>query len=157
MLKISNPFQTNREYYCFACSPHNPIGLKMSFYETETELCSFWQPQDVYEGYTNVLHGGIQGTLMDELAAWTVYIKGKTAGVTQTMQVEYKKPVFINQGVIELRASYQQEKRTRALIKVNLYNHDKEICSTARLHYFIYPLKIAKQKFQYPGHAAFYK
>ena len=33
MKKIINPWSGNPKYNCFGCSPNNPFGLHMEFYE----------------------------------------------------------------------------------------------------------------------------
>jgi len=64
-------------YQCFGCAPHNHNGLQMSFAEDGEYVVSEWEPKDYFQGYYNVLHGGIQATLMDEIASWLVQIKLK--------------------------------------------------------------------------------
>ena len=76
MKKLINPNSDLESDNCFACSPHNEIGLQMEFYEEDQKIISLWQPKRDYEGFQNILHGGIQATLIDEIAAWSVFIKG---------------------------------------------------------------------------------
>ena len=83
MKEIKNPFLDRKDYCCFGCSPANHIGLRMKFYEEEEFVVSEWLPRSEFEGYANVLHGGIQATLMDEIASWTIYVKAGTGGVTR--------------------------------------------------------------------------
>jgi len=87
MRKISNPFTGLDGYNCFGCSPDNISGLHMTFYEDDEELVSVWDPKDHFHGYLNILHGGIQATLMDEISSWVVYIKLRTAGFTSKLNV----------------------------------------------------------------------
>ena len=71
MKKIVNPYAKagRAEYQCFGCSPQNAKGLQMKFQLDGEEVVSVWNPQKWAEGYMNVLHGGIQATLLDEVAA----------------------------------------------------------------------------------------
>jgi len=80
MKKIRNPFAGMQGFDCFGCSPDNPIGLKLNFIEEAEYLTSEWQPSDHLQGYMNILHGGIQATLMDEIASWTILCQGKNRG-----------------------------------------------------------------------------
>ena len=41
MKKIINPWKGLKGYYCFGCSPENPMGVKMEFYEDGDEIVSF--------------------------------------------------------------------------------------------------------------------
>ena len=38
MKKIINPWKGLKGYYCFGCSPENPMGVKMEFYEDGDEI-----------------------------------------------------------------------------------------------------------------------
>jgi len=42
--------------------------MKLEFWEDGGELYAEWEPQPHFVGWENVLHGGIQATLMEELA-----------------------------------------------------------------------------------------
>lgn len=72
MKKIRNPFALHKsqDYNCFGCSPDNEIGLNLEFWDTGDEIITQWMPDNKFVGYKNVLHGGIQATIMDEIASW---------------------------------------------------------------------------------------
>ena len=153
MKYILNPFVKLPGYDCFGCSPNNPIGLRMQFYVKDDLVFCDWNPSEHYQGWKNVLHGGIQATLMDEIASWVVFVKIGSAGVTKTITVEYIKPVYIK-WPIRLIASLVKYENPIANIKVALYSNN-ELCSEADVSYFVYPEEIARRKFYYPGLAAF--
>lgn len=155
MRKINNVYAVLPGYNCFACNPTNEYGLKMSFYEVGNEIISEWMPEEHFQGYKGVLHGGIQATLLDETASWFVNVKLKTAGVTSTMKINYIKPVRVNVGKLVLKASLFERKDKTAIIKVDLLNSDNIMCAEAYVEYFVYPEEIAKRKFNYPGYEAF--
>ncbi|MCF7886075.1 MAG: PaaI family thioesterase [Candidatus Marinimicrobia bacterium] len=155
--KLYKPEKFNKEATCFACSPYNKIGLQMEFFEAGDQIVSYWEPDKKYEGFHNVLHGGIQSTLIDEIAAWAVFIKGETAGVTKKISVNYKQPVYISKGLIKLTAKFRQKDTKHATIDVKLYNHQEQLATLGEALYLIYPLKIARKKFNYPGVEAFYQ
>ena len=66
MDKIMNPWRNVEGYLCFGCSPDNPSGLKMEFYEDGDEIVSIWQPRPEFQGWLDTLHGGIQAVLSPE-------------------------------------------------------------------------------------------
>ena len=78
MKKIINPWEGLDGYMCFGCAPNNPLGLHMEFFEDGDDIVAFWKPQGTYQGWLRTLHGGIQTTLMDELAGWVVLRKLQT-------------------------------------------------------------------------------
>ena len=157
MTKLFKPFEGAPEYYCFGCSPSNPIGLNLEFIEDGEFVKADWNPKPEFQGFKNVLHGGIQSTLMDEIAAWCVNIKVATAGVTQELNVKFHKAVYTNGGPIKLKSHLVMTDKNIAYIHVDLYNSKEELCSEGEFKYFTYPEPIAKRKLFYPGKDAFYK
>ena len=156
MRKIRNPFTGHDGYFCYACSPENQAGLKMTFEEEDDCIISRWNPAIHLQGYINVLHGGIQATLLDEIASWLVYVKLKTAGVTSSMNVKYRKPVYVNRGKILIRASLRSSSQRLAEIDAGIYSPEKQLCTEALVTYFLFSEKLAREKYWYPGSEAFY-
>lgn len=159
MRKIKNPFSplaSKDTYNCFGCSPANDRGLHLEFWEDGEELVARWTPQKSYEGWIGVLHGGIQATLLDEAAAWLVFIKLKTAGVTANLTISYPKPVFISKGEITVRAKLLAVKKRIAKIECTLFDGEGEVCAMAEASYFCFPERIARAKYNYPGVEAFF-
>ena len=129
----------------------------MDFYEDGEYVCANWKPKTHFEGYPNILHGGIQSTLLDEIAAWAVYVKGCTSGVTSRMNVKYHKPVAVKGNTLLLRAKIVEIRRRFATIKAELMNEKGELCSEAELVYYMFPAEVAKAQYSYPEHADFFK
>ncbi|MBE9468533.1 MAG: PaaI family thioesterase [Bacteroidetes bacterium] len=156
MRKILNPFTKDSDYKCFGCSPKNEHGLKLEFYEDGEYVISSWEPVDYLQGYINVLHGGIQTTLLDEIASWTVNVKAKTAGVTSNINISFKKVVYINKGIIKLKCKLIEIKRNIAILSAELYDSEDVLCTKAEIHYFLFKPEIAKAKNLYPGYENFF-
>lgn len=144
-------------YQCIGCSPHNPIGIKLEFWDDGESILSKWEPRPEFMGWVNVLHGGIQATLMDEIAAWVVYTKCATAGVTAELDIRYKKPVYTNRGEIIIKGQLKEMNKRLAFVTTQIFNNEEQLCAEAEVKYFIYPEKIAREKFFYPGVDAFYE
>jgi uncharacterized protein (TIGR00369 family) len=157
MKKLRNPFTKLEGYNCFGCSPDNKTGLQLSFTEENDEIVSRWEPHSGFQGYFNILHGGIQATLMDEIASWTVYVKVKTAGFTSRAEIRYLKPVGIDQGPITLRAKVKQMRRNLADIDVLLFDKNNTLCAEGLLTFYTFPLDKSKQSMYYPDHREFYE
>jgi acyl-coenzyme A thioesterase PaaI-like protein len=154
MKKIKNPYD-NELNMCFGCSQNNPIGLRLNFEESEEFLHATWTPSAEYQGYPNILHGGIIASLLDEIGGWCISVKIGTAGVTAEMITKYLSPVFISKGNITLKASIAEKKIKT--VKCFLYDGLSKLCAEAVAEYFIYPQEIAVKKFRYPGREAFYE
>jgi uncharacterized protein (TIGR00369 family) len=135
--KIKNVF-AKADYNCFACSPHNKQGLQLQFYELDDYVQSEWIPLLQFEGYPGVIHGGIQATLLDEIGAWTMYIKARCSGVTSRMNLKYIKPLDSKQGKILLRGKLKEIVRNICYIDAEILNEKAEVCAEACLTYFMF-------------------
>ena len=123
MRKISNPFEGKQGYNCFGCCKDNPIGVHMDFYEDGDDIVSFWKPNGNYQGWVNVLHGGIQATLMDEIAGWVVFRKLQ----------------------LTLRGRILKQVRNLVTVGVTLENSHGEICTEATALYYLFDEKKSKE------------
>ncbi|HJT25646.1 MAG TPA: PaaI family thioesterase [bacterium] len=103
----TGPFIDDR--YCLCCGEKNPLGFKMKFrYEGEKLLSEAVIPKE-YQGFADVVHGGILGTLLDELMVNLYWLKGEKA-VTAEYQVRLKAPCPVNRNV-RLSAWHVETKR----------------------------------------------
>jgi uncharacterized protein (TIGR00369 family) len=154
--RIINPFQKHPDYNCFGCSSTNSFGLKMNFIETEHGLECSWQPPSYFQGWINVLHGGIQASLMDEIASWVVFVKLGVSGVTSELKVKYKKAVEMTNKPITIKAQLREMQRNIAIIDCFLHDHESKLCATAECKYFTFNEEVSKESYLYPGIDAFY-
>lgn len=56
------------DHYCFVCGSLNKAGLKLEFQldkENKTILTEF-TPQKIYQGFKDIVHGGMIGLILDE-------------------------------------------------------------------------------------------
>lgn len=155
--KMYNAYADLEGYNCFGCSPTNPYGLKCKFVDEGEYITCHWVPSENYQGFFHVLHGGIQATLIDEIASWAIFSHEKTAGVTTEMQVKYRRPVWTDQGEIWLRAKVTEVARRLVTAHVELFNEKNELATEADVVYMIYPEEVARKKLDWPGAEAFYK
>ncbi len=153
---IKNPYTKLEGYNCFGCSPNNEIGLQLQFYEEGEYVKAEWEPKPHLAGYKNILHGGIQATLLDEIASWCVQIKLKTAGLTANLDLRYRKPVFVDRGPLKLEACIESFMKRIATVRVKLINAEGETCCEGSVKYFVYPEEIAREKLYYPGFEKFF-
>lgn len=157
MKKIVNPWQDTDIFNCIGCSHSNAIGLKLEFFDTGDEIISFWNPDKNYEGYLNVVHGGIQSTLHDEIASWVIYTKGETAGVTTELNVRFLKTVYADGGELKISGKLIKQDRKTMTLETKLFNKEGDLCSEAVVVYRVFPPKVAMAKMHYPGVSAFYE
>ncbi|MEI6455866.1 MAG: PaaI family thioesterase [bacterium] len=157
MKKIINPFASLEGYNCFGCSQKNDNGLQLSFMEEGDEIVASWNPKQHFQGYLNVLHGGIQATLMDEIASWTVYVKVRTSGVTSRASLKYRKTVFIDKGLLLLRSRVVGTRKNLADIEVKLFDNESRLCAEGLFTFFTFSEEKSKKGLYYPGTDAFFE
>jgi len=139
MRKIINPWVGTEGYNCFVCSPDNPIGLHLEFWEDGDYIVTKFKPTHDYESWQNTLHGGIQALLIDETAGWVVCRKLQTNGVTSKMEMHYLKPVSTLLNEITVRAKLTKMMRNVAFIEAELLDEDGTVLTRADLVYFCTP------------------
>ena len=157
MREILNPYTKVDGYNCFACSPDNENGLQMTFVEEGDYLLCEWEPRGFMAGYNNILHGGIQATLLDEIASWFIQVKMKTAGVTSNMNLRLKRTVYMNQGTLKLRAWLKETRRNLVDVNVELINPDGKIGAEGVVTYYTFSPEVAKEKLRFPDYQEFFE
>lgn len=80
--------------YCFVCGKNNPQGFKIEVRYSEAELMAETElaiPRE-YQGWADVIHGGILSTLLDELMAHAVW-HFAGPGLTLSLEVRFHAPL----------------------------------------------------------------
>lgn len=145
MRRIKNPWTEKEGYDCFGCSPDNPIGVHMEFYEDGDDIVSFWKPKEHYQGWVNTMHGGILATLVDETAGWVVFRKLQTTGVTTNLEVRYKKAVMTTEAQITVRGHVAGQRRNLVTVAVTIENANGEVCVEGKATYFAFDKTKARE------------
>ena len=115
------------ENICFGCGNHNEEGLQIkSHWEGEESVC-LWNSHERYQGWPNLLNGGILATLVDCHCMGTAMAdayRREERGLdsdpvyryaTGTLSVKYIKPTPNNQP-IELRAQITEVKDRKTVL-----------------------------------------
>ncbi len=146
---IRNIF-AKQDYTCFGCSPNNPIGMNLKFYEEDGYIKTTWHPTKLHEGYPNSVHGGLQATLLDEVAGWALYVQAACAGVTARMNIRYHKQVNSNQEKIILQARVKEKKMGLAFIEAQLLDEQGNLCTEAEVTYFTFSKEKSVNEYYFP-------
>ena len=145
MKRILNPWEGMPGYNCIGCSPDNPFGLHLHFFEDGDDIVSKWKPSGNYQGWLNTLHGGIQALLLDEVCGWVITRKLQTAGVTSKMETRYKRPVSTLDAELTVRAHIREQRRNIVVIDATLADSTGTICTEATCTYFAFPKEKAQR------------
>lgn len=145
MKKIINPWIGIPKYNCFGCSPNNPFGLHMEFFEDGDYIVSKWHPESNYQGWVDTMHGGVLSTLIDETCGWVVTRKMQTSGFTTSLNVKFRKPVSTNEPVLTIRANIVKQMRNLLFIHAEISNSQGEVCVEGETTYFLMNQEKAKE------------
>lgn len=136
MKPIPHPYRNGD---CFFCGTNNPAGLKLTFFETDAEpieLICRWTPPAMFKGFGQVLHGGIQSGLFDEIMGWTtLHITGKV-GVTASLQIQFLKPVFVEHE-IEVRCRIDSIDGDKTRLSAEIRSQNDLLCTRAEGTYIL--------------------
>ena len=117
--------------YCFVCGRDNPRGLKIKVKYVPEELAAetlIALPRE-YQGWADVIHGGILSTLLDEMMAHAVW-RFAGPGVTLGMEVRFHHPLKPDEAIRVrgvLTATNGSRRTAEALITRS--SDDKKIAS----------------------------
>ncbi|MBK9290815.1 MAG: PaaI family thioesterase [Bacteroidetes bacterium] len=127
----------------------------MEFFLDGDKIVSEWMPGPDFQGFYQVIHGGIQATLADEIAGWVVQVICKSAGVTTDLKVKYIRPVLLQNGPLRLEAWIENREENRVTVRANIIDKHATLCTTAEVTYHLFDEITSREKFYYPGIEAF--
>lgn len=143
-----DPYVFGASQRCYGCGPHNPAGLRLRFERVGDEVVTRFTPGEGLEGPPNVFHGGLQATLVDEVAGWAcVGLLGRM-GFTTSLNVRYIRPVQIN---VEVEARGRVAARSGNVVAIDV--RLKQVGKTALMGTVHYMLPDAEKAAQYLGGA----
>jgi uncharacterized protein (TIGR00369 family) len=102
--------------YCFVCGQDNPVGFKANIEvdrETQSAQCTLAVPGE-YQGWKEMVHGGIISALLDEVSAYAGMTVSETV-VTGELKTRFHQPVPVEH---EITVSAQVIKQVRRAVMV---------------------------------------
>ena len=133
------------DHNCFGCSPSNPSGLQMKFFADGNKVFSNVTIPGHLCGWSNIAHGGVITTILDEIMSWAALHFLKRITMTKSMQIEFIKPVYIHR---QLRAEGKVLEvigKHDAVMEGILYSDNTVICARSTANFSIFSPKVAKR------------
>ncbi|MCP5049726.1 MAG: PaaI family thioesterase [bacterium] len=123
--------QFNDNNFCFACGSDNPQGLHLQFhYDDQTrEVHSNVDFAKHFQGWHDVLHGGLISTALDEIMIKAAFHQGYKC-VTAELNVRFKKPAMINKS-FTIKGKVKDVKKRVVFAESSLTDSDNTIVATA--------------------------
>ncbi len=128
---------------CFVCGDNNDIGLKLDFYEKDGKARAEFTPTKNFEGYKDILHGGILSTLLDEVMIKSILAK-EILTVTSQIEVKFKKPAVIGEKLI-IEGGITGERGRLILAEGKVFREDGTVVAEAKGKFFRTEGRIKKQ------------
>jgi len=117
--------------WCFACGENNPLGLKLKFtLDQHKVLRTSFTFRKEHQGYTDIVHGGFLGLILDEIMlnlAWRLGIRAVTAG----LELRFKKAVRVGD-TVDFRGWIDEQKNRLLSAQAEARDARGEMVATAK-------------------------
>ena len=133
------------EHNCFGCSPVNPSGLQMKFFASQDTVISNITIPEHLCGWSNIAHGGVLTTVLDEIMSWTALHFLKRITMTRSINIEFIKPVYIRNPLKAEGRVLEQSERHGAVMEGTLYNDKGTVCAKSTADFAVFSPKVAKR------------
>lgn len=120
--------------HCFVCGDKNKIGLKVAFFFNEGKAKAQYTPTREFEGYKDILHGGILSALLDEVMIYSIIAQGIIT-VTVQIEVKFKKPAKIGETLF-LEGQITEDKGKILLTEGKIFKQDGTIIAESKGKFF---------------------
>jgi uncharacterized protein (TIGR00369 family) len=135
--------EIQRYDYCFVCGDKNEVGLKLNFYEKDGKARAEFTPTKEFEGYKNILHGGILSTLLDEVMIKSILAE-EILTVTSQIEVKFKKPAIIGEKLL-IEGEITGERGRLILTEGKVVKEDGTVIAEAKGKFFRVEGRIKEQ------------
>jgi acyl-coenzyme A thioesterase PaaI-like protein len=80
----------------FFCDLDREDGLKLEMYHKDNTVYCNFNINNRFEGYKDVLHGGMIFGILDVIIWYVIFMETKKVCMTRHVEMEFKKPVMCN-------------------------------------------------------------
>ena len=130
---------------CFGCSPINPSGLQMKFIADEDTVYSNVSVPDHLCGWSNIAHGGVLSTILDEIMSWAALHFLKRITMTKSMTMEFIKPVYIRSPLKAEGKVLKVGDKHSAVMEGILYDSTDDVCVKSKADFAVFSPKVARR------------
>ncbi len=79
---------------CFACGPHNPGGLHLTFRQEGDTVVTTYTGMAHHQGFPGVIHGAVITGLLDEVMSRVPVLEGRW-GMSAKLDVRFRLPIRV--------------------------------------------------------------
>jgi len=121
--------ELNDNKECFVCGKDNEHGLKIDFSIKDKKIKANFSIDKRFEGFPNIIHGGIISTILDEAMVKLAFKLGLNA-VTASLNVKLRKPVKPDEKMI-VTGKIVEEFERKLKAKAEIRNEDGDLIAEA--------------------------
>lgn len=129
---------------CFGCSPVNPVGLRMRFFSDGKSVLSRLAVPEHLCGWSRIVHGGVLGTILDEVMSWAAIHLLQRIALTRTLTVEYVKPATVGTE-LEARAWVREAQGNDAATEAEIRDAGGDLCARAIAHFKVFSPAVTRR------------
>jgi len=134
----------SRNHNCFGCSPVNPSGLQMRFFTDGSAVYSRVKVPEHLCGWSNIVHGGVLTTILDEVMSWSAITLLKRIALTRGIAVEFIKPVQVG-GELKAEGRVRESGKNDAITEGVLYDASGDPCARASATFKVFSPAVARR------------
>ena len=139
------PLAGRVNHQCFGCSPLNPSGLQMKFHTNGETVVSWVTVPGHLVGWSELVHGGVLSTILDEIMPWSAIHLIKKITVTKSMTVDFIKPVFVGEELTAEGRVAEYAGKNEVTMEAFIYNPSEELCTRSRGTFALLKPKVAQR------------
>ncbi|HKA42815.1 MAG TPA: PaaI family thioesterase [Burkholderiales bacterium] len=134
---------------CFGCGPDNTEGLQIRIFrdgDRADRLVGVYRPRQTAGGFPQIVHGGLQFTVLDCMAGWAVFVlknPGKMMPLTKSASTRFYRPARLGTE-LALSAAVAREAaspRDPLLIHTEIRDPDGTLLTEIDFEYATLPLE----------------
>lgn len=135
----------SRSHNCFGCSPVNSSGLQMRFLTDGAAVYSQLTVPQHLCGWSNIVHGGVLATVLDEIMSWSAIHLLKRIALTRTMTVEFVKPVQVGSALRAEGRVRETDGKNDAITEGVIYDPRGDACARATANFKVFSPAVARR------------
>jgi len=118
------------DHFCFACGKNNHEGLKLDFRVEGAKLITEYTFPKKFQGYAEVVHGGMLSLVLDEVMVNLPWRKYDTPVVTAELNVRLRNPARVGEKII-FTAEIEKEVKSIIFVKGSAVTESGETVALA--------------------------
>lgn len=137
---------------CFVCGARNDAGLKLQFRREGDRVVAEFLPQERFQGFPGVVHGGILASLLDEALSRTALLYEQWV-MTGRLEIRYRLPARVGQ-LLRITGEIEQQRARMVIARgaITLAADPTVVVAEGRGTFLPYPEDLRRQAAQeYPG------